>query len=100
VRVLKSQCSLFKDLYKSFRLSKVDEETRLSMEQHMKECSYCREWSKSIDENREDKEQTGIVVYNVIEEAKNAVKRAKLMMVISMVLIIFTTVWMSSWLHI
>jgi predicted anti-sigma-YlaC factor YlaD len=100
VRVLKSQCSLFKDLYRVFLLGEVDGETRASMEQHMKECSYCREWSKSVDENREDKEQTSIVVNNVIEEVKYAPRKAKLIMVVSMVLIIFAAVWVSSWLSI
>jgi predicted anti-sigma-YlaC factor YlaD len=39
----------------SFKRRQVEEDTRIWMEQHRKECTYCREWSKSVDENREDK---------------------------------------------
>lgn len=55
MRATKSQCSFFKDLYITFARGEADKESRTWMEQHRKECSYCREWSKSIDENREDK---------------------------------------------
>lgn len=70
MRVLKSQCSLFKELYRSFLQLEVDVEARASMEQHLKECSYCREWSKSIDENREDKEQINNLKGDLFIEAK------------------------------
>lgn len=77
MRVLKSQCSLFKDLYRAFLQEEVDVETRVSMEQHMKECAYCREWSKSVDENREDKEQSNITENKVFQEAMKEIKKVK-----------------------
>lgn len=55
MRIFKSQCSLFKDMYILFSKKQVEEETRKWMEQHRKECDFCSKWSKSIDESREDK---------------------------------------------
>lgn len=93
MRVLKSQCSLFKDLYRAFLQVEVDGETRAYMEQHMKECTYCREWSKSVDENREDKEESVFVEYNVADDSIKALKKAKHIIAIGIGFIIFTAVW-------
>ncbi|MFL0245690.1 hypothetical protein [Candidatus Clostridium stratigraminis] len=55
MRAFMSQCSQFKNLYIPFKKGEVEKETVTWMDLHRKECSFCREWSKSVDENREDK---------------------------------------------
>jgi predicted anti-sigma-YlaC factor YlaD len=46
MRVGKSQCSIFKDLYEAFLQGEIEEETRVWMKEHKKECSHCSEWSQ------------------------------------------------------
>lgn len=58
MRAFKSQCSLFKEMYSDYKKGNIDSETKHGMEEHRSECAYCREWSLSIDEDREDKTET------------------------------------------
>lgn len=95
MRVLKSQCSIFKDLYRGFLKDEVDEEAKAWMQQHMKECTYCREWGKSVDEGREDVQKAPTEVEKNFDETKATINKVRIVLAASMVLIIFTAVWMS-----
>lgn len=98
MRLGKSQCSIFKDLYGAFLQSEVEEETRTWMNEHKEECSYCREWARSFDENREDKGIESYVQENTFDEAKSAIKRAKLFVSVGIGMVVFLALWMSVWL--
>ncbi|MCM0649160.1 hypothetical protein NBE98_12315 [Clostridium swellfunianum] len=100
MRVCKSQCSLFKDLYRAFLQGEVEEETRAWMIKHKEECSFCREWAKSFEENREDKLDEESVQKDIFDEAKGAIKKAKLFLGLGIGAIVFAALWMSVWLSI
>lgn len=79
LRVSKSQCSIFKEFYAAFLQGGVDKETRAWMAEHKEECNYCREWSRSFEENREDKVIVTKVQKDIFEGLKGAIKkRAKI----------------------
>jgi predicted anti-sigma-YlaC factor YlaD len=98
LRVYKSQCSLFKDLYRAYLQGEVEEETRSWMAKHKEECSYCREWAMSTEENREDKVIEMNVQEGTFDEAKGAIKKAKMVMSIAIGMVVFIALWMSLWL--
>jgi predicted anti-sigma-YlaC factor YlaD len=97
MKVIKSQCSFFKDLYIAFVEGKVEEETTIWMEQHIKECSYCRDWSKSVDEGREDKIYYEALEKDKYHEAERVVKKVKVIITLSLGVIALMLVWMSGW---
>lgn len=98
MKVNRSQCSIFKDLYGAFLQGEVEEESRIWMTEHKEECSYCREWARSHEENREDKVIETNVQNNMFDEAKSAIKKAKLFISIGIGMIVFMALWMSVWL--
>jgi hypothetical protein len=67
------------------------------MARHKEECSYCREWAKSIEENREDILSENSTKKDKFDEAKGAIKKAKFFMVIGIGMVVFIAVWMSVW---
>lgn len=95
MRVCKSQCSMFKELYRAFINGEVEEETRSWMLRHREECSYCREWAKSFEENREDIIACDNSNSGNFDDAKEDVKRAKTAMYVGLGMIIFLAMWMS-----
>jgi predicted anti-sigma-YlaC factor YlaD len=97
MRVGKSQCSIFKDLYEAFLQDQVEEETKTWMKEHLKECRHCSEWSKNYEEDEKDEINDTSVQKDIFDEAKDAIKKAKLFVYIGMVLIVFIALWMSVW---
>ncbi len=98
MRVCKSQCSVFKDLYIAYLQGEVEEETRSWMTKHKEECSYCSNWTKSVDENREDKDIEVNVQEGMFDEAKGAIRNAKMVISIGIGMVVFIALWMSVWL--
>jgi hypothetical protein len=95
MRAYKCQCSLFKDYYRDYQKCKVDEETKVWMTKHKEECSFCEEWAKSFEENRED-----IVINNSIRrygvhKEKDLAERIKSGIPLGEVKIAFAAIWMS-----
>lgn len=96
MRVCKSQCSLFKEMYAALINKQVDAENKAWMEQHKKECSYCNEWCKSVDENREDIIDIHINEEHADDSIMKDAKRAKVFVTIGMGFMLFLAVWLSS----
>lgn len=99
MKVCKSQCSVFKDLYSAYVQGEAERETMEWMREHEKECSYCRGWAMEREEKvsipqKEDKNEDNF------DEANRVIKRAKVVMGVGMGLIIFMAMWMSIWLEI
>jgi hypothetical protein len=95
MRAYKCQCSLFKDYYESYLKGKVDEETKAWMTKHKEECSFCRQWAKSFDENKED-----IVINNNTRKEggykeKGLAKKIKVVIPLGVATLAFIAVWMS-----
>jgi hypothetical protein len=95
MRAYKCQCSLFKDYYRDYLKDKVDEETKASMTKHKEECSFCRQWARSFEENRED-----IVIINSIRndgvhKEKGLAKKIKVVIPLGVTTLAFVAVWMS-----
>ncbi|MFL0248372.1 zf-HC2 domain-containing protein [Candidatus Clostridium stratigraminis] len=97
MRVGKSQCSIFKDLYEAFLQGEIEDETRTWMEEHVKECSHCSEWSKNHEKDEKDKVIDTSVQKDMFDEAKDVIKKTKLIVSIGMGLIVFIAIWMSVW---
>jgi hypothetical protein len=95
MRAYKCQCSLFKDYYENYLKDKVDEETKAWMTKHKEECSFCRQWAKSFDENKED-----IVTNNNTRKEggykeKGLDKKIKVVIPLGVATLAFIAVWMS-----
>jgi predicted anti-sigma-YlaC factor YlaD len=96
MRFYKCQCSLFKDYYEGYLKNGVDEETKAWMTKHKEECSFCREWARSFEENRED-----IIVYKKANENKihkktkivSIIKKAKVLIPLGMLTFVLAVVW-------
>jgi predicted anti-sigma-YlaC factor YlaD len=97
MRVGKSQCSIFKDLYEAFLQGEIEEETRVWMKEHKKECSHCSEWSQRYEKDEKNKVINTSVQKDMYDEAKDAIKKTKLFVSIGMGLIVFIALWMSVW---
>jgi predicted anti-sigma-YlaC factor YlaD len=95
MRVYKSQCSLFKNFYGDFLRGKVDKETKEWMAIHKEECSYCREWAISVEENREDKVVESIPKINKNYKVKDIVKKVMSITSLAMITIVIITFCMS-----
>lgn len=96
MRAFKCQCSLFKDYYSDFLVGREDEETKAWMKKHKEECSFCREWARSVDENRED-----IIAHNNVEKGveqkkQSRTKKIKLFIPLSVITVALVGVWIST----
>lgn len=96
VKVCKSQCSAFKDLYTAYVQGEVEKETMEWMKEHEKECSYCSKLGmdreaivSTAPKEGENKDS--------FDEAKSVIKRVKVVIGVGMGLIIFVAMWMSIW---
>lgn len=102
MRACKCQCSLFKEMYMAYKNGQVDSETKLWMEQHKKECTYCREWCISVDENREDKIDDKFenkpIEKNNHNRTKKAFEKLKITLVIGLSFILFAGLYISGFL--
>ena len=98
MRVCKSQCSLFKDYYGDYLKNKVDGETKGWMTKHKEECSFCKEWAKSYEENREDKVALLNAQKDMFDETKGIIKKVKLIISLGIGMVVFVALWMSGWL--
>ncbi|MBL4937295.1 hypothetical protein JK636_16320 [Clostridium sp. YIM B02515] len=96
MRVCKSQCSMFKELYRVFINGEVDKETKEWMTEHKKECSFCREWAKNFEENKEDVLEDDKLNKNKSIDAKEVIDRVKITVTVSAGIIIFIVLWASS----
>jgi predicted anti-sigma-YlaC factor YlaD len=99
VKVCKSQCSVFKNLYAAYVRGEAEKETMEWMSEHQKECSYCSKWAMDKEEKvsmfpKDDEAEENY------DEAKKIIRSARVFMCISMGVIIFVTMWMSIWLGI
>ena len=101
MRACKSQCSLFKEMYNDYKSGSVDLETKLWMEQHSKECSYCRAWSISVDENREDKSEDNENTNVSQKESKGLrlLEKLKVTLVIGLSFVIFAGIYLFKFLE-
>lgn len=96
MRVCKSQCSMFKELYKAFIKEEVDKETKKWMTEHKKECSFCREWAKNFEENKEDVVKDEHLNKNKSIDTKEVIDRIKITVTVSAGIIIFIVLWASA----
>jgi predicted anti-sigma-YlaC factor YlaD len=95
MRAYKCQCSLFKDYYENYLKDKVDGETKAWMTKHKEECSFCRQWAKSFEENKED-----IVINNNtrkegVHKEKGLAEKIKVVIPLGVAILAFIAVWMS-----
>lgn len=91
MRMGKCQCSIFMDNYGDFIEGKVDFETKSWMEQHKKECIYCKKWSESFRVKSEHSKE--------IEAEENAESKRKtnVALVAGIAVVLFITFWMATW---
>lgn len=67
------------------------------MEDRIKECGHCSEWTKNYEKNEKNKVINTNVQKDIYDEAKDAIKKTKLIVSIGMGLIVLITLWMSVW---
>jgi predicted anti-sigma-YlaC factor YlaD len=69
------------------------------MEQHKKECTYCREWCLSVDENREDKTddktESKYIEKNNHNEIRKIFEKLKITLVIGLSFVLFAGLYIS-----
>ncbi|ERI95084.1 hypothetical protein HMPREF1982_00482 [Clostridiales bacterium oral taxon 876 str. F0540] len=87
---------MFKELYRAFINGEVDKETSEWMAEHKKECSFCREWAKSFEENKEDILDDEKINKNKSIDAKEVIDRVKITVTVSLGIIIFIVLLASS----
>jgi predicted anti-sigma-YlaC factor YlaD len=88
-------------MYSAYKSGSVDLETKLWMEQHRKECSYCRAWSISVDENREDKSEDNenINANQKDSKAHRLLEKLKVTLVIGLSFIVFAGIYLFKFLE-
>jgi predicted anti-sigma-YlaC factor YlaD len=86
-------------MYVAYKNGQVDSETKLWMEQHKKECTYCREWCLSVDENREDKTDDKTESKNIEKNNHNEIRKIfeklKITLVIGLSFVLFAGLYIS-----
>jgi predicted anti-sigma-YlaC factor YlaD len=94
-------CFIFKDLYASYLDEEIEEETSEWVKLHLAECSECKGWVKNFDKRAADEYEDNKINDTVIEHEgdreKQVVKRAKLLLISSLVVVVILAIWMSLW---
>lgn len=91
MKIGKCQCSIFMDNYDAFINGGTDEETKKWMENHKKECVYCRQWAEDYNGNRKSLED------DKPQEVIGSQKKSNTAIALGIVAVIFITFWMSTW---
>lgn len=97
----KKDCYIFKDLYPSYLEGEVEEETSEWINLHLAECEQCKSWIESFckedDSADKDKELCNSAAEHETDSEKEVVKRAKILLITSLIIVIILAVWMSLW---
>jgi predicted anti-sigma-YlaC factor YlaD len=94
-------CFMFKDLYKSYIDEEVEEETSEWMKDHLLKCDKCKEWAQEFDEESIDscneKALNNIYVKQEDDREMQVLKRAKIVLISALVIVVILAIWMSLW---
>jgi predicted anti-sigma-YlaC factor YlaD len=95
------ECFLFRDLYGAYLEQEVEEETTIWMEQHLADCKECREWTKVFNkssyEDNEEQEMKDLAIGQEEDIEKQVIKKAKILLISSLVIVVILAIWMSLW---
>ena len=95
-------CFIFKDLYEAYAEEEVEVETSKWMENHLLNCSKCKEWSEEFNKKtvqgygEEDVNDKYMKQEEDIE--MRVLKRAKILLISALVIAVALGIWMSLWL--
>jgi predicted anti-sigma-YlaC factor YlaD len=94
-------CFIFKDLYASYIDEELEEEASEWVKQHLAKCDECKEWTKNYKSKADEDYQENIIDDTIIEHEgdreKQVVKRARLLLFSSLVIVVILAIWMSLW---
>lgn len=95
-------CSAFKDLYPSYIDGMVEDETKLWMDSHIKDCTDCFKWTKNHQENIDLDEFTDSSDsdYSTFEGDKKIIYKARMVISIGLTAVIILAIWTSIWLFV
>jgi predicted anti-sigma-YlaC factor YlaD len=97
-------CFIFKDLYEAYIEEEVEEETSKWMENHLLNCSKCKDWSEEFNKKTDHGcgEEAVNEKYNMKEEdiEMKVLKRARILLMSALVIAVALGIWMSLWLFI
>lgn len=92
-----ANCSVFKDLYPSYLNEELEEDTVNWIEEHLNNCNSCRQWKESYKEEKALKEECiGEDILKKDDEAR-VIKRARVLLMLGIVIVIAIALWMSFW---
>lgn len=91
-----NNCAVFRDLYPSYINEELEEETIAFMKEHLGCCSSCRQWKESHNEKETWEEEINKCMPQREDEAK-VIKKARIYLILGLVVVIALSLWMSFW---
>lgn len=91
-----NNCAVFRDLYPSYINEELEEDTITFMKEHLECCSSCRQWRESYKEEGTLEEEINKCMPRREDEVK-VIKKARIYLILGLVVVIALSLWMSFW---
>jgi len=90
-------CSLFKDLYPAYLNEDLEVETLEWIEAHLKSCSGCKKWTENYVEDIVLDNEYSNKVLPIQQQEVNVIKKARILLMIGITIVVALALWMSLW---